>query len=197
MSYESFIEGRKDEALRRAGLERSFSSDTLLKLMQAAGLSQQQMSSKTIGVVLDALMSDGEKILVEEANARVQKADEQLDDLIKKYNAMAGKIDEISTVVTAVSEAQKEYGECADEKARDTIALFGGLLQMCEKMGAAKGGYRSDKGIDPNDIIRSVSYVVYAYLGGGARQVIAPFDLCERKEKTNEKTDTVGTDKKH
>ena len=84
-----------------------------------------------------------------------------VDKLKGEYNELKGRLDNLSSTLHAVSEAQEQHGAVTDEKARNIIALYGTLLAMSQKAGA-----------DAEDAVRNASYILYAYLGGQARRDI-------------------------
>jgi hypothetical protein len=54
---------------------------------------------------------------------------------------------------------------------------------MCQSLEKRENnGFVRGIEVDPNDLIKNVSFVVYAYLGGGARQVIVPSDFKDKEQ---------------
>lgn len=73
--------------------------------------------------------------------------------------AIERELREFRNVLLEASKAEQDYGEALSEKRREVTALYGSLLQM--------GG-------DSEQALKNAGYIVYAYLGGQAREAIVP-----------------------
>lgn len=136
-------------------------SDELIRMLIAAGLTKQQATSVTAETITKLYMNDDGKMLIAEAKHQVDEMQEILRNLKADYYAIKSKMEAISDNVLSIMNAQNEFGEITDEKAKNVIALYSAILSMNEK-----------KGADPTEAVRNASFVLYAYLGGQARRDI-------------------------
>lgn len=134
--------------------------ELILQLMNA-GLTKQQATSVTAETITNLYMADDGKMLIAEAKRQVDEMRETLRSLQTDYLATKAKIVAVSDNILAISEAQNDFGEITDEKAKNVIALYSAILSMNEKRGA-----------DPTEAVKNASFVLYAYLGGQARREI-------------------------
>ena len=104
-------------------------------------------------------MPEDGKLLLEEARRQVADMQRTVNQLKMDYGELKKKIESVSDILLAISEAQKEHGEGKEEKARNLIVLYGALLTMNEKCGA-----------EGSEAVNNASYVAYAYLGGQAKR---------------------------
>lgn len=128
------------------------SNDMIMRLM-AAGLTKAQATSTAAEVAVNLFMPDDGRALMAEAK-------KQVDDMRKVAFELRSKIAEYSDTLTAIVEAKEKYGQITDERAIQAIALYGALLRINEA-----------KGVEGGESAKSAGYIVYAYLGGQARQI--------------------------
>lgn len=160
------------------------SLDMINILMEKGGLSKQQAQSATAEVCVKLFMDDDGKLLLEETqrqlNQIVVDARKEVSSLAcsnsnarRDLHSLLSQIESCTKTVSAIVEAQGEYGKVEDSKAKDTLALYGALLAMNEKTNA-----------DDNVKLRCASYVVWAYLGGEAStKIYADFWKDDKDEK--------------
>ena len=128
------------------------SNDMIMRLM-AAGLTKAQATSTAAEVAVNLFMPDDGRALMAEAK-------KQVDDMRKMAFELRSTIAEYSDTLTAIVEAKEKYGQITDERAIQAIALYGALLRINEA-----------KGVEGDESAKSAGYIVYAYLGGQARQI--------------------------
>ncbi len=131
----------------------------MIRQLMQAGLTKQQASSVTADAVVRLLMPEDGKALIAEARRQVDEMDKILNALRRDYYDLVQKMKGVSDTITAVVEAQKEYGAVDDDKAKNVIALYGALLEMNERAGA-----------NGSESVKNAGYVLYAYLGGQAKR---------------------------
>ncbi len=136
-------------------------SDDLIKLLMAAGLNKQQAGSVTAETCAEVFMRDDGKALIAEAKRQVSEMRSMVIELQRKHFEEMTQLRNISSTLSGLAEAKENYGDVADEKARNVVALYAALLSMNEKTGASA-----------EEAVKSASYVVYAYLGGQAKREI-------------------------
>ena len=137
-------------------------TEDLIRQLMAAGLKRQQATSATTEMLVDLFMKEDGKLLIKEAQRQVSEMQSMVAGLRKEYDSLLEKMKSVTDTLTAISDAQDQYGEVSEEKAKNVIALYGALLNMNEKAGAP--------GIDS---VKNAGYVVYAYLGGQAKREIS------------------------
>jgi hypothetical protein len=137
-------------------------TDDLERRLMAAGLSKQQVRSVTAETLVQLFTSDDGKILMREAKEQVEEMRKLVDGLKKEYKDIQEKIGSMSDIVTAINNAQEEYGSFTDDRARNALALYAALLNMNAKAGASS-----------DDCVRNAGYIVYAYLGGQAKREVS------------------------
>ncbi len=134
--------------------------ELILQLMNA-GLTKQQATSITAETITNLYMADDSKMLIAEAKRQVDEMRETLRALQADYLATKAKMAAVSDNILAITEAQNNFGEITDEKAKNVIALYSAILSMNEKRGA-----------DSTEAVKNASFVLYAYLGGQAKREI-------------------------
>ncbi len=136
-------------------------TDDLIRVLMAAGLSRQQANSVTAETAAQVFMQEDGKVLIAEARRQVSEMQGMVNNLKGQYYEQIRKMEDISGTLSGLVEAKDNYGDVADEKARNIVALYAALLSMNEKTGASA-----------DEAVKSASYVVYAYLGGQAKREI-------------------------
>lgn len=136
-------------------------TEELIRQLMVAGLKRSQASSATTEMLVNLFMKDDGKLLIKEAQQQVAEMRLLVTELRKEYDSIVEKMDAVSKTLTAVVDAEEQYGSTSEEKAKNVIALYGALLKMSEKAGAP--------GIDS---VRNAGYILYAYLGGQAKREI-------------------------
>ena len=136
-------------------------SSKLIEQLISAGLTKQQATSVTAEAVTNFLMNEDGKKLIQEAQWQVSEMQALVNELKSSYVELQKKIADVSQELLSIIKAQAEYGGVTDEKAKNVVALYAALLKMNE-----------DTGAKPADIVNNAGYVVYAYLGGQAKQNI-------------------------
>lgn len=131
------------------------------QLMAATGLTKQQVNSATAEAVVNFLMPDNAKALIQEAQNQVDDMRNLVASLRKEYSALKEKIDTVVGNLLAIAEAQEEHGAVTDEKAKNAITLYASILNMNKR-----------EGVQGSDSVESAGYVTYAYLGGQAKRDI-------------------------
>ena len=127
------------------------SNDMIMRLM-AAGLTKAQATSTAAEVAVNLFMPDEGKALMAEAK-------KQVDEMRQQAFTIKRDIASCSETLKAIGEAKDKYGQITDERAIQAIALYGALLQINER-----------QGVEGDESVKSAGYIVYAYLGGQARQ---------------------------
>lgn len=136
-------------------------SDEMKEKLIAAGLTKHQANSATAGAVVNILMNEDEKMLIQEARIQVNEMSETVASLREDYAELKHRFEELAGFLLDIAKAQEKHGGITDERARNTVALYAALLSMNERAGA-KG----------SDSVNNAGYVTYAYLGGQARRDI-------------------------
>lgn len=136
-------------------------TDFLKEQLLRAGLTKQQASSVTAETMAQVLMSDDCKMLLKEAQEQVREMKQIVCDLKREYYLTMEKINAMSNTLLAIQEAQNQYCEINDEKARTVLALYSAILGMNQRAGA-----------DSVDSVKNAGYIAYAYLGGQAKRDI-------------------------
>ncbi|MBR2208096.1 MAG: hypothetical protein IJ859_04725 [Synergistaceae bacterium] len=127
-------------------------SNEMKNQLMTLGLTKQQSESVTADVIINRLMNDDGKMLIQEAK-------NQVEELSKQHSELMQKMSTISRMLFDILEIQKEFGNVSDDKAKTTIALYATLIEVGKRAGAT--------GIDA---VTNAGYVTYAYLGGQARR---------------------------
>lgn len=136
-------------------------TEELILQLIAAGLSKQQARSAVAEKITNYYMNDDGKILIAEAKRQVDEMRSVLDDLKRDYYELKQAMQNVSGAILGIREAQGQYGEVTDDKAKNVIALYAALLSMNQKAGAS-----------PSESIANAGYTMYAFLGGQARREI-------------------------
>ena len=136
-------------------------TEELILQLIAAGLSKQQARSAVAEKITNYYMNDDGKILIAEAKRQVDEMRSVLDDLKRDYYELKQAMQNVSGAILGSREAQGQYGEVTDDKAKNVIALYAALLSMNQKAGAS-----------PSESITNAGYTMYAFLGGQARREI-------------------------
>ena len=136
-------------------------TEELILQLIAAGLSKQQARSAVAEKITNYYMNDDGKILIAEAKRQVDEMRSVLDDLKRDYYELKQAMQTVSEAILGIREAQGQYGEVTDDKAKNVIALYAALLSMNQKAGAS-----------PSESIANAGYTMYAFLGGQARREI-------------------------
>ena len=129
----------------------------MISFLMANGLSKQQATSSTAKICAQIFMKDDAKALTKEAQLQVEEARTTVLEMRDIFEEYSDKM----KAFQAVLEAQKEYGEIEDPKAKTAIALYCTLLSVGAKFGAS-----ADKNVE------NAGYALYAFLGGQARREI-------------------------
>lgn len=132
-------------------------TNEMISFLMANGLSKQQATSATAEVCTQIFMKDDAKALTKEAQLRVEEARATVIAMRDIFEEYSDKM----KAFQAVLEAQKEYGEIEDPKAKTAIALYCALLSVGAKYGAS-----ADRNIE------NAGYILYAFFGGQARREI-------------------------
>ena len=136
-------------------------TEELILQLIAAGLSKQQARSAVAEKITNYYMNDDGKTLIAEAKRQVDEMRSVLDDLKRDYYELKQAMQNVSGAILGIREAQGQYGEVTDDKAKNVIALYAALLSMNQKAGAS-----------PSESIANAGYTMYAFLGGQARREI-------------------------
>lgn len=126
------------------------------------GLTPQQAQSKTADAVINYLMDEDSKMLIDEAKNQVAEMKVAVYEAKQEYSEIMKKINDVAGILIDVEKAQKEFGTITDEKAKNTIALYASLISAGTGAGATA-----------TDAVTNAGYVTYAYLGGQARRTNA------------------------
>ena len=129
--------------------------------LMAIGLSKQQVSSATADAIVNYLMNEDEKALIQEARNRVAEMYSIVTSLREEYSMLKQKIETVAGTLLDITKAEAEHGIITDEKAKNAVAMYGAIIKMNERAGA-KGA----------DSVNNAGYVTYAYLGGQAKRDI-------------------------
>lgn len=122
------------------------------RAIEEAGLSKQQTDSATFRETVDWFLSQsGEKELKVEMQRQVQESREQVRKMGKLYDDTLKKVQPLLDV----SESSEGL---SDERAKNAIALYAGLLNIIDK--------RFYNKVDADKTVNSLSYILWAYLGG-------------------------------
>lgn len=136
-------------------------TEELILQLIAAGLSKQQARSVVAEKITNYYMSDEGKVLIAEAKRQVDEMRSILDGLKHDYYELKQTMQNVSEAILGIREAQEQYGEITDDKAKNVIALYAALLSINQKAGAS-----------PTESVTNAGYTMYAYLGGQARREI-------------------------
>lgn len=136
-------------------------TEQMKEQLMAIGLTKQQAASATAEAVVNYLMNDDGKILIQEAQNQVTEMQELVNSLRREFLQLKKKIETVAGTLLDIAQAQEEHGAFTDEKARNAVALYGAIINMNERAGA-KGA----------DSVNNAGYVTYAFLGGQAKRDI-------------------------
>ena len=98
-------------------------TEELIRQLIAAGLTKQQASSVTAETLTQLYMKDDGKILIAEAKRQVQEMRVLLNNLKHDYHELKKEMKKVSDTLLALTEAQDNYGEVTEEKAKNVVAL--------------------------------------------------------------------------
>ena len=121
------------------------------------GVPKISVNTKAAHQIVDALMDDYSREMVDEAKRQVEEQRAITRELKAQY-------DSINDILVAVTHVEDEYGHIVDEDAKTVVSLYATLLEMNKK--ACEYKY------DGMESIRNASYILYAFLGGQARRDI-------------------------
>lgn len=139
-------------------------SDELKAMLVANGLNKTQADSKTVQLVVDFLSTPDQKVLMANAEAVMRQANAIVDEMRRNQILLDSEIRHMKNEISSILEMMKafsETGEITDEKAKNALALYTAIASV--------------------GTTEQASYIVYAYLGGEARQIIAP-DFKDEKD---------------
>ena len=136
-------------------------TEQMKEQLMAIGLTKQQAASATAEAVVNYLMNDDGKILIQEAQNQVTEMQELVNSLRREFLQLKKKIETVAGTLLDIAQAQEEHGAFTDEKARNAVALYGAIINMNERAGA-KGA----------ESVNNAGYVTYAFLGGQAKRDI-------------------------
>ena len=129
----------------------------------AAGLNSQQVASKTASVVVDVLAKD-QGLLLSEVKAQVEKAKNEAESVQYRvrqlYDRHTEAIEHADRLIEILAKQNDACSELSSNVAKDTLILFTSLLKVCA----------SYPNLDMGQAIESVSYIMYAMLGGQAKR---------------------------
>ncbi len=122
------------------------------KAIEEVGLSKQQTESATFKKTIDWLLSQsGENDLKKEIERQVCEAREQVLKMGRLYDDTLKKVQPLLDV-------HENSEGLSDERAKNAIALYAGLLNIIDK--------RFHNKVDADKTVNSLSYILWAYLGG-------------------------------
>lgn len=150
-------------------------TEELIRQLIAAGLTKQQARSVLAEKITNLYMNDDGKILIAEAKRQVDEMKTQVENLKRDYYELKHSMEQVSTAILGIQEAQNEFGAITDDKAKNVVALYAALISMNQKAGASS-----------SESVTNAGYVMYAYLGGQARR-----DVSYAKEPKNESNTTT------
>ena len=152
--------------------------------LRNAGMTTNQIKSetakKTVEAVIDLSLSDQIKYTEDRINGIVDDANEKLKIIKKACNDAENKLDSFLKNY-AVKEVNSKN---MDARALSAFTLFASLMELCKARTITRQPtFRSieddtehivyesvNEEIDPK-VVESLSYIVYAYLGGQARRI--------------------------
>ena len=136
-------------------------TENLIRQLMAAGLTKQQATSVTTEKLIQVFMKEDGKILISEAKRQVDEMRSLLASLKQDYYDLKKELENVSKSILGVREAQEQYGEINDEKAKDVVALYSALIAVSQNAGASA-----------SESVNSASFTMYAFLGGQAKREI-------------------------
>ncbi len=137
-------------------------TEEFVKELIRHGLSEQQARSKTAEKMADYFTTEaGGAVILDEAGRQVDEMERMCEDMRRKHDSIARQMETVTGTLQAIREVQEEYGDVTEEKAKNAIALYAGLISVARKAGA-----------DGADAVENASYILYAYLGGQAARNI-------------------------
>ena len=129
----------------------------------AAGLNSQQCNSKTAEVVVDVLAAE-QGLLLAEAKAQITKVENAVSNALyrvsKLYDRHTEAIEHADKLIEVLEKQNNACDELSSDRAKDTLILFTSLLKICAFY----------PNVDMGQAIESVSYIMYAMLGGQAKR---------------------------
>ena len=96
-------------------------TEELILQLIAAGLSKQQARSAVAEKITNYYMNDDGKILIAEAKRQVDEMRSVLDDLKRDYYELKQAMQTVSEAILGIREAQGQYGEVTDDKAKNVL----------------------------------------------------------------------------
>ncbi len=136
-------------------------TEDLIRQLMAAGLTKQQATSVTTEKLIQIFMKEDGKILISEAKRQVDEMRSLLASLKEDYYDLKKELENVSKSILGVHEAQEQYGEITDEKAKDVVALYSALIAVSQKAGASA-----------SESVNAAGFTMYAFLGGQAKREI-------------------------
>lgn len=112
-------------------------TEDLIRQLMAAGLTKQQATSVTTEKLIQVFMKEDEKILIAEAKRQVDEMRSLLADLKQDYYDLKKELENVSKSILGVHEAQEQYGEITDDKAKNVVALYSALIAVSQNAGAS------------------------------------------------------------
>ena len=137
-------------------------SKKMVEQLISHGLTKQQAESSTATKIIDYLMKEDDKALINEAENQVAEMKIVVSEAKQEYLEIMQKINDVAGILIEVDKAQKEFGIISDEKAKNAISLYAALINVATHAGATG-----------TDAVTNAGYVTYAYLGGQARRTNA------------------------
>ena len=136
-------------------------TEDLIRQLIAAGLTKQQATSVTTQKLVNVFMKEDGKILISEAKRQVDEMRSLLANLKQDYYNLKKELESVSKSIIGIRDAQEQYGEITDDKAKNVVALYSALISVGQSAGAS-----------PSESVNSASFTMYAFLGGQAKREI-------------------------
>lgn len=141
----------------------SLSNEMIEKLMRDLKVTRAQAESTIAEKIITNGIDKNEQLLIQEAKNQVEECKQIIKEMRKEQVKIYKEVEEVCDSLTAIKDAEEKYGNVMSEKSKDLLATFACLFDICRK-----------NEVSPTAAVDNISYMMYAMLGGQARQVILP-----------------------
>ena len=135
------------------------------RAIEEAGLNKQQAESSTFEKTVDWLMDSNGKEIQAEMQRQIQEAKDQVVRMGRLYDSTAermGKLyDNTLKKMQPLLDVHENSDGVTDERAKNALGLYAGLLNIIDNKFST---------VDADKTINSLSYILWAYLGGQPTQ---------------------------
>lgn len=133
-------------------------SEELTSALKAKGFSIQKINQSIVPAITE-IYAENSGILLAEMRKQIEdlsKVAYEANNNFLRLNAVSEKADKL---IADMQDAFDVQGQLIQDKAKDTLLMFVTMLKVCKQYG-----------VDMDDAVSNMGYILYAMLGGQARR---------------------------